>query len=337
MSSGTATAGTLLAIGGAEDKLGRRTVLRRFVEAAGGPAARLAVVPTASALGPEIVEVYAAVFRRLGVADVVTARPQTRAEAADPELVGALSGATGVFMTGGNQLKLSATISGTPFGDAVREVYADGGAVGGTSAGASVLAEHMVAFGSGGATPKQRMSQLAAGLGLLPGVVIDQHFEQRNRYGRLLSLVAQSPSLLGIGVDEDTAAVVTERRWLDVVGRGAVTVVDGSHLRSTADSARRTAPLMVSGAVVHVLPTGCRFDLVDRVLVGLATERADVLPTDPEVVELARAEGDLRRTAQLVATEGASPADARRNARRSVRRTLRRRSSGPPAGEEGTG
>ena len=100
--------------------------------------------------------------------------------------------------------------------------------VGGTSAGASILAEHMIAFGTGGSTPKQRMSQLSVGLGLLQGVVIDQHFEQRNRYGRLLSLVAQSPSLLGIGVDEDTAAVIRDGDQLEVVGRGAVTVVDGA-------------------------------------------------------------------------------------------------------------
>ena len=121
-------------------------------------------------------------------------------------------------MTGGNQLRLSAVVTGTLFGEALHAAHRAGVAVGGTSAGASVLSTHMVAFGTGGATPKQRMTQLAAGLGLLPGCVIDQHFEQRNRYGRLLSLVAQSPSLLGIGIDEDTAAVVQDARWLSVAG-----------------------------------------------------------------------------------------------------------------------
>ena len=122
-------------------------------------------------------------------------------------------------MTGGNQLKLGAFVTGTPFGEAIIAANRRGAVVGGTSAGASILADHMIAFGAGGSTPKQRMSQLAVGLGLVQRTVIDQHFEQRNRYGRLLSLVAQSPSLLGIGIDEDTAAIIREDQRLEVVGR----------------------------------------------------------------------------------------------------------------------
>ena len=241
----------------------RRTVLRAFVAAAGGPGCRIAVVPSASSLGPEVVEVYRTVFTALGAAEVVALRPTSRAEAADPDLVEPLAEVDAVFMTGGNQLKLSAFITGTPFGAAITAAYERGAVVGGTSAGASILAEHMIAFGSGGATPRQRMSQLSAGLGLLRGAIVDQHFEQRNRYGRLLSLVAQSPALLGIGVDEDTAAVVADGTRLEVVGRGAVTVVDGQHLVANAYAAQRTAPLLVSGAVLHVLPAGSQFDLAD--------------------------------------------------------------------------
>src|SRR5688572_17578077 len=172
--------GTLLAVGGAEDKLKRRTVLARFVDAAGGGDGSIVLLPTASSLGPEIVQLYDGIFRALGAGDVVAVRPETRAEADDPGLAATVAEATGVFMTGGNQLKLSAIVTGTLLGDAVRRAYAEGAAVGGTSAGASVLAEHMVAFGPGGSTPKQRMSQLAAGLGLLPGCIVDQHFQQRN-------------------------------------------------------------------------------------------------------------------------------------------------------------
>ncbi len=260
--------GPLLAIGGAEAKTGRRrAVMSAFVEAAGGARARIVVVPTASSLGPELTELYTSVFSRLGAEDVVEARPRNRSEADDPALLDRVAGATGVFMTGGNQLKLSAVVTGTRFGAAVHDAHLRGAAVGGTSAGASVLSGHMVAFGSGGATPKQRMTQLASGLGLLSGCVIDQHFTQRNRYGRLLSLVAQSPDLLGIGVDEDTAAVVTERRWLTVVGRGSVTVLDGRAVVSDAHVVKRTAPLLVSGAVLHSLPAGSCFDLTERVLV----------------------------------------------------------------------
>ncbi len=262
-----AAPGPLLAIGGAEAKTGRRAVMSAFVEAAGGQDARIVVVPTASSLGPEVTELYTSVFSRLGAEEVVEARPRSRSEADDPALLERVAGATGVFMTGGNQLKLSAVVTGTRFGEAVHEAHHRGAAVGGTSAGASVLSGHMVAFGSGGATPKQRMTQLASGLGLLPGCVIDQHFAQRNRYGRLLSLVAQSPDLLGIGVDEDTAAVVTGRRWLTVVGRGSVTVLDGRSVVSDAHVAKRTAPLLVSGAVLHSLPAGSCFDLTERALV----------------------------------------------------------------------
>ena len=307
--------GTLFAIGGAEAKLRRRSVLAAFVAAAGGADARIAVVPSASSLGDEVVEVYRAVFTSLGAREVIALRPQSRADAADPDLVEPLGKVSAIFMTGGNQLKLSAYITGTPFGDGIHEAYQRGAVVGGTSAGASILADHMIAFGSGGATPRQRMSQLSAGLGLLPGVVVDQHFEQRNRYGRLLSLVAQSPALLGMGVDEDTAAVVHEGRRLEVVGRGAVTLIDGRHLISNAFAAQRTAPLLVSGAVLHVLPSGSQFDLATRTLIAHQT----ALP-DHEVLESRAAEADLRKLAEDIAAEGVSPTNYARHVRRGRRR-----------------
>jgi cyanophycinase len=261
------SAGVVFVIGGAEDKRGRSTVLRRFVELCGGRQARIALVPTASSRGQDVVDDYDVLFRRLGAAEVVALRPETRVAAEDPALAARLDDATGVFMTGGNQLKLSAVIGGTAFAAAIHAAHLRGAAVGGTSAGASFVTEHMVAFGTDGTTPKQRMSTLAAGLGLLPGVIVDQHFAQRNRYGRLLSLVAHSPSLLGIGLDEDTAAEVHGGHTLEVVGKGAVFVIDGSAAVTNAHEARRSAPLLVSGAVVHTLPAGSRFDLITRRLI----------------------------------------------------------------------
>src|SRR5213075_2270659 len=176
----------------------------------------------------------------------------------------------GVFMTGGNQLKLSSVVAGTPFGAAIVAAHRRGATVGGTSAGASIQSSHMVAFGAGGATPKQRMTQVAAGLGLFENCVIDQHFEQRNRYGRLLMIVAQNPQLLGIGVDEDTAAVVRrdgESSLLRVVGRGAVTILDPADLVTNAYEAKRSQPILASGVRLHVLPEGAVFDLGSRTLV----------------------------------------------------------------------
>jgi cyanophycinase len=299
--------GTLYVIGGAEDKLRRRTVLRHFVGACGGAAASIAVIPSASSLGPEITDVYQLVFKALGVETVRVIRPESRAAANDPTLVAGLDEVTGVFMTGGNQLKLSGIVNGTALADAIVAAHRRGVVVGGTSAGASVQSTHMVAFGSGGATPKQRMTQLAAGLGLLPDCVIDQHFAQRNRYGRLLMLVAQSPNLLGIGVDEDTAAVISGERWLEVVGRGVVTVVDGRQVVSNAHAAKRTSPLLVSGAVLHVLPAGTKFDLMERVLAASAPGVDSLVAAEQH-----EASADVRVVAGDIAAEGVSPTNLRR-------------------------
>ncbi|HVE63651.1 MAG TPA: cyanophycinase [Mycobacteriales bacterium] len=269
--------GPLMMIGGAEDKLGARVILSRFVRLAGGAEAKVAVVATASAFGEQAVDLYRDAFARLGVLDVRGPRPTTREESADPDLVAQLDGVTGVFMTGGNQSTLTGAVAGTPFGQALLAAHARGAVIGGTSAGASAQSDHMVAFGAEGATPKLRMVQMSAGLGLIRGVVIDQHFDQRNRYGRLMTLVAHSPHLLGIGLDEDTAAVVTEARWLEVVGRGSVTLFDGAAATSNVDTARGSRPLLVSGVVGHSLPDGARFDLVDRVLRPTERGRKDDL------------------------------------------------------------
>ena len=306
--------GALMAVGGAEDKLRTRTVLKRFVALAGGQEACIAVVPTASSLGPEIVEVYDAAFTRLGARQVVAARPTTREEADDHAMAGLLGDVTGIFMTGGNQLKLSAIVTGTEFGEAIRRAHRRGAVIAGTSAGASIQSSHMVAFGPGGATPKQRMTQVAAGLGLLTDCVIDQHFAQRNRYGRLLSIVAQSPSLLGIGVDEDTAMIVTQddgSALLEVAGRGAVTIVDGRQMVSNAYEAKGSRPLLVSGVCLHVLPEGAVFDLRSRSLLRRGPERPD------DVAEaLAVAGHELSRLARDIAAGDVSPATLRRRVAR---------------------
>jgi cyanophycinase len=152
--------------------------------------------------------------------------------------------------------------------DAIMARFMAGAVVAGTSAGASAMSSHMIAFGASGATPKHRMAQIAAGLGLLPGVIVDQHFQQRNRLGRLLSLIAQNPSLLGLGVDEDTAGVVGPDQVMEVIGRGSITVVDGSASETDAWEIRGHRPLMISGVVLHSLPSGYRFDLRRRTRVN---------------------------------------------------------------------
>jgi cyanophycinase len=265
----------LLVIGGAEDKLGRAGVLRRFVRLAGGRSARIALIPTASSVEDEVVAMYRQVLGRLGVAEVVAVRPTTRRDADDPVTAALLDDVTGVFMTGGNQLKLAQVIAGTALGRAILAAHERGVVVAGTSAGASIMSAHMISMGDEGVTPRQRASQLSAGLGLLPGVIVDQHFDQRARYGRLLSLVAVSPHLLGMGIDEDTAALVTDDRWVEVVGSGAVFVVDAGQATTNGHEAAPGAPVLISGAVVHTLPAGAHFDLVDRRLSGFVERRPD--------------------------------------------------------------
>lgn len=255
-------------IGGAEDKVRDKVILSRFAAFAGAPDAHVVVVSTASSLGEVATERYRELFEGMGIGHVSGIRPEERSEAEDPELASALSDATAVFLTGGNQLRLSSVVAGTRVADAIHRAHDRGAVLAGTSAGASAMATHMMAFGRGGETPKLRMAQLAAGLGVLHGLVIDQHFEQRGRFGRLLAVVAQSPSLLGVGLDEDTAAIVYGDRSMEVVGRGAVTVLDGSRVMTDAHQAKGHRPLMVSGAVVHSLPDATWFDLRARALLA---------------------------------------------------------------------
>ncbi len=263
-------AGPVMVIGGAEDKLRHKAILSRFARFAGAEDGHVVVVSTASSLGDEATERYRELFGGLGIARVSGLRPEERAEANAPEVVKLLADATGVFLTGGNQSRLTQVVGGTRLADALLLAHDRGAVLAGTSAGASAMASHMVAYGRSGPTPKNRMVHLSAGLGVIQNVVIDQHFEQRARVGRLLALVAQSPALLGIGVDEDTCAIVHPDRTLQVVGKGAVTIVDGGHIKTDACRGKGYRPLMVSGAVLHSLPTGYWFDLRGRTLLAEA-------------------------------------------------------------------
>src|SRR5438034_3763348 len=211
-----------------------------------------------------------------------------------------LEGATGVFLTGGDQLRLSSVVVGTALGAALIAARERGAVIAGTSAGASAVSTHMMAFGMSGATPKHRMAQMSAGLGLLRGVVVDQHFEQRTRLGRLLAVVAQSPSLVGLGLDEDTAAIIDGDDTLEVIGRGAVTIVDGSEVVTDAFQTKGHRPMMVSGAILHSLPAGYRFDLSTR---SLLSGPAELGAKVPRAMETAR--NRLHRLSREIAAEGA--------------------------------
>ena len=256
--------GCILPIGGAENKAGDGPILAHFVALAGGPDARIAVIPTASEMA-DTGDLYAAVFAGLGAAHVDVLPMTERAHAQRPDYLAAVEQSTGIFITGGNQLRLSTILGGTPLAKAIRRRNAAGVPVAGTSAGAAILPEHMIAGGEPGATPTAAGVLLAPGLGLTNHLIIDQHFRQRDRLGRLLTAVSYNPFAVGVGLDEDTALCLSPDGVFEVFGSGAVTIVDPSDLvYSSMDTALPGEPVNLIGLVVHVLGAGGRFDTTTR-------------------------------------------------------------------------
>lgn len=256
--------GYIIPVGGAEEKVGNQQILKRFVRLAGGKDGRIAVIPTASQLA-DTGERYVGIFRELGLRKCEVLDFETRTDCENPELLEKLDKATGIFLTGGNQLRLSTTLGGTPVAKALRRLNAAGVHVAGTSAGAAFLSEHMIAFGEEGSTPHAGDVTLSPGLGLTNRVVIDQHFRQRDRLGRLLTALAYNPFAVGMGLDEDTAAFIGPDDTMEVVGAGAVTIVDPSEVDySSMDQAEKGDPVCLIGIRLHILTRGAGYDLHTR-------------------------------------------------------------------------
>lgn len=259
------TPGRLLLIGGAEDKVGGRAILTRFVQLAGGHAARIAVLATASSFQELVGQRYVALFSELGAGHVAVVRVQDRVQARQEEPLAQLGEASGIFITGGDQLKLAAMLGGTRVAEAIRQRHLAGAVVGGTSAGASAAAEHMLAYGASGIPPRKAMMHFGPGLGLIRGVVVDQHFGARGRAGRLMTAVAHNPELLGLGLDEDTAVEIDASGMLTVLGSGSAIVVDGAGMTHTdIHSVPDQAPLTIFDMRVHVLASGYHYDIPTR-------------------------------------------------------------------------
>lgn len=256
--------GWIVPIGGGEEKEQHAVILERFVQLCGGRDARVAVIPTASKLA-DTGDRYAAIFKELGVADVEVMDFDTRRDSDESGRVAALADCDGVFLTGGNQLRLATLLGGTNVARALRELNARGGHIAGTSAGASFLSEHMIAFGDDDRTPHAGSVTLAPGLGLTNRVVIDQHFTQRGRLGRLITALAFNPFLVGLGLDEDTAAFIGPDQTVEVEGSGTLTIVDASKLKfSSMDRAAADDPVSMLGLTMHVLIRGATFNLHTR-------------------------------------------------------------------------
>jgi cyanophycinase len=256
--------GWIVPIGGAEEKDNAPQILKRFVGLSGGDSADIVVIPTASqqrSTGPR----YERIFSELGAARVTALDFDTRRDCEEAGRLERLQQATGVFFTGGNQLRLSTLLGGTSVAKAIRGLNAAGVAVAGTSAGAAFISEHMIAFGSEGSTPVAGSVRLAAGLGLTNRFIIDQHFRQRDRLGRLLTALAYNPFAVGIGLDEDTAAFIAPDNTVHVEGSGGITVVDAAEVQfSSMDSIHEGRPVCLLGVKLHILTQGATFNLHSR-------------------------------------------------------------------------
>jgi cyanophycinase len=255
-----ASHGHLVIVGGSEDREDDKPILSRFLELAGGRDASIAVITAASSIPADVWTVYERAFSDLGVRHLMPVHLSRRAQANDPELAEKVGRCSGIFMTGGDQKRLLATIGGTELDAAMHTALKLRGAcIGGTSAGASAMSGHMLAAGDVGLHPALGSVHLAAGLGFVQRVVIDQHFSERRRLSRLLTVVAQNPYLQGIGIDENTALVIERGGGIEVMGAGAVTIVDGrTMISNVADAAERSCPQLVD-VRLHLLPAGTRF------------------------------------------------------------------------------
>jgi cyanophycinase len=259
------TRGWIIPIGGAENKENDRRILERFVRASGGKAADIVVIPTASRMhetGPR----YEQIFRDIGAAHVTVMDFDTRRDCQEAGRLQRIEEATGIFFTGGNQLRLTTLLGGTPVAKLIRIQNAHGVTVGGTSAGASILSEHMIASGDEGSAMIAGSVRLAPGLGLTNRFIIDQHFRQRDRLGRLLTALAYNPFAVGIGLDEDTAAFIGPDETVEIEGSGGVTIVDGSQVSySSIGQIADGQAVCVLGLQVHVLVAGATFNMHTRV------------------------------------------------------------------------
>ena len=258
--------GHLLVIGGAEDKYNERRILKKFLGLAGGDKAEVLIVPVASDYPEFAADVYTQAFRNLGVSSPRVLRATSRQDVfgADPDEL--LNGVTGVFITGGDQMRLVSLLGGTEFAARLRKMVRTTSIVlAGTSAGAAGMSTSMIVRGESTSHPQKNSVRLSPGLGFLKNIIIDQHFTERGRISRLITAVSYNPYNLGIGIDENTAIILDANGVLEVFGAGSATIVDGSKItyNEIAEVADHES-FSVCGVQLHVLRDGLVYDYLDR-------------------------------------------------------------------------
>ncbi|AFY65356.1 cyanophycinase [Geitlerinema sp. PCC 7407] len=254
---------SVMVIGGAEDKVHGREILHTFFARAGKAEARIAIIPCASREPAVIGERYRSIFQEMGASEIKILDIRERSQGEDPIWQRDLDDCTGVFMTGGDQLRLCSLLADTPLMEAVRLKAQLGQIVlAGTSAGAAVMGHHMIAGGGSGESPNRALVDMAIGLGIIPEVIVDQHFHNRNRMARLLSAIAMHPDRHGIGIDEDTCAIFEGEGLIRVMGKGTVTIIDAKESTYTNSAGvGATDPLSLHHLRLHILSHGDCYDL----------------------------------------------------------------------------
>jgi cyanophycinase len=258
--------GHLLVIGGAEDKYNERRILKKFLELAGGEHAEVLIVPVASDFPEFAADVYTQAFRNIGVANPRVLRATSRQDVAHADVDKLLDGVTGVFMTGGDQMRLVSLLGGTKLAERMRQMVRDTNVVmAGTSAGAAAMSTSMIVRGDASSHPHKNAVKLSPGLGFLKNIIIDQHFSERGRISRLITAVSYNPYNLGIGIDENTAIILDGNGVLEVFGQGSTTIVDGSQItfNEIAEVADNEA-FSICGVQFHVLRDGLVYNYLDR-------------------------------------------------------------------------
>lgn len=262
--------GNLIIIGGAEDKYGESKILKEVVDVIGGHGAKLMILTTATEKPEEVGNEYRNVFERLGASEIEVLNINSREDANSDDNVNRIMSSTGIFFTGGDQLRITSILGGTKVYKALHDVYIKGVVIIGTSAGASVMSGTMIVDGNSNDPARKCTLKMAPGLGLLEEAIVDQHFDQRGRIGRLLCGVAENPYMLGIGIDEDTAIRVYPDAHFEVIGTNAVTVADGRTIKSSNVSELKPDEILaISNVTLHVLPSGYGFDMKSREVLRL--------------------------------------------------------------------
>ena len=266
--------GHLLVIGGAEDKYNERRILKKFLELAGGDRAEVLIVPVASDFPEFAADVYTQAFRNLGVAHPRVLRATSRQDVVQADVERLLDGVTGVFMTGGDQMRLVSLLGGTKFAEKLRRMVREEDIVlAGTSAGAAGMSTSMIVRGEPTSHPHKNAVRLSPGLGFLKNIIIDQHFSERGRISRLITAVSYNPYNLGIGIDENTAIILNGKGILEVFGEGSTTIIDGSQIsfNEIAEVADNES-FSICGVQFHVLRDGLVYNYLDRNPIQPTTE-----------------------------------------------------------------